>query len=100
MFCDVSRITPEKKIHLLSRVRETIGHTNTKFSTRKKQRREICERAQEVRYEKEEKWEEEGGKILSEFPSKKKRHKIFKTNNRPQSRARAISANHPSSDKK
>ena len=77
MFCDVSRITPEKKIHLLSRVRETIGHTNTKFSTRKKQRREICERAQEVRYEKEEKWEEEGGKILSEFRQQKKKAQNF-----------------------
>jgi len=38
MFCDVSRITPDKKIHLLSRVRETIGHTNKKFSTTKKNR--------------------------------------------------------------
>jgi hypothetical protein len=57
-----------------------------------------------VRYEKEEKMEEEGGKILSEFrqlqQKKKGSTKIFKTNNRPQSRARAISANHPSSDKK
>jgi len=54
-----------------------------------------------VRYEKEEKMEEEGGKILNSASKKKKaRTKIFKTNNRPQSRARAISANHPSSDKK
>jgi len=47
-----------------------------KFRRQKKQRREICERAQEVRYEKEEKMEEEGGKILNSA-SKKKRHKNF-----------------------
>jgi hypothetical protein len=57
-----------------------------------------------VRYEKEEKNGRRGGENSDEFrqlQQKKKDTKIFKTlNNRPQSRARAISANHPSSDKK
>jgi len=54
-----------------------------------------------VRYEKEEKWKKRQRGGNSEFrQQKKKGTKIFKTNNRPQSRARAISANHPSSDKK
>jgi len=100
MFCDVSRITPDKKIHLLSRVRETIGHTNTKISTTKKNRdvKFVSERKKcDMRKKKNGR---RGGENSEFRQQKKKGTKIFQTNNRPQSRARAISANHPSSDKK
>jgi len=64
MFCDVSRITPDKKIHLLSRVRETIGHTNTKISTTKKNRdvKFVSER-KKCDMRKKKKWKKGGGKL-------------------------------------